>query len=364
MFMQSKNIVKFNSILNAFEIKKKNIVMSSAPRTIGIGAHFFCNAKCIFCLGGNYPNFSIDRYKRFFEEKLDGVLNKTENVDFHGYGELLLMPDINKFIKHVNKALPFQLKTFFTNGIAVKNINFDDGKYNVIVSLHASNKELHRQISGVDCFDEIIGNIAGLQKQRNVNITLYSVLNIYNITDICDFIELAYKLNVKNIIFKYLTIFNFEHLKLSPFFCKKTTNYNIRKAKILSEKLGISVDFPPIFFHRENKEKDISCMKPWDYCYIENQGTVNMCCYAGKNIGNLEKISFNKLWNSKKYQILREQISLNKPDGICGKCINYNKNNINKISSHITFRPSTYGRILKHITDNKEKYGLKMEEII
>jgi len=362
MPIKKNSSINFNNLLNAFEINKEITVLGSVPRNIGIGAHFFCNANCTFCLGGHYPSFTFERYKCFFEEKLKGVLDKAENVDFHGYGELLLMPEINNFLKYVNKTLPEQFKTFFTNGIALKDKNFTGGKYNVIVSLHASNKELHKRIVGVDGFDYIIENIKALTKQKNVNVTLYSVLNTMNINDMCDFVKLAAKLKVNNVVFRYLTVFEPRHFGLSVFTGKENANKNIIKAASLSKKLGIPVKMPEMFFN--GGKTGAMCMQPWNYCYIETQGTVNPCCYADKNIGSLNNTSFAELWNSKKYVMLRKNIIEGKPCNACSKCVENNPRNVDKISSHITFRPSVHKKMLKYIAENKEKYSLSEKDIV
>lgn len=357
-----KGSIKFNSILNKFEFVNGKKFLKSFPTTVGIGTHFFCNANCVFCLGGNYPYFTIDRYKKFFEEKLSDVLCKTSFVDFHGYGELLLMPKMNEFLKYLDKKLPNQIKTFFTNGFALKNIKFPTNSfYNVIVSLHASNKQLHNQIVGIDSFDDIVSNIKKLQKQKNVKLNLYSVLTNLNLNDMEKFLLLANKLKIKNVIFRYLTIFEYKHFDLSVFFNKKLVNNKFKRVLDLSKNLGISVNLPYSF--KKYNTFIQHCCSPWDYFYVENQGNVNKCIFADTHIGNLNKSSFYKIWNNKKYQILRENLFLNKPDDVCKKCINYNKNNVNKLSSHITFRPKTYSKMLKYIMDNKEKYKLKLEDI-
>ncbi|MDD5021733.1 MAG: radical SAM protein [Endomicrobiaceae bacterium] len=357
-------LIKFNSILNNFEINKSAVVLSSIPKNIGIGAHFFCNAKCIFCLGGKYPQFSIDRYKIFFEEKLKDILIKAENVDFHGYGELLLMPDINSFIKRINKTLPNQKKTFFTNGINLKNKDFDDGKFNIIVSLHASNSTLHKNIVGVDGFEDIISNIKELRKQKNIKITLYSVITKINLDDMLNFVRLASKLNVDAITFRYLTIFDYKDFDLTVFMNKNQANENISKSLELAKKLGIYVNVPQMFLNDKTKQMKKICKCPWDYTYIENQGTVNACVFAGKHIGNLSNSTFEDVWNSLKYKNLREELLNNSPNSICRKCIEYDSNNIDKISSHITFRSLTYQKMLKYITENRKKYGLSMKDVI
>ena len=356
-------IIKLNNILNKFELLKGKKELKSVPTTIGVGTHFFCNANCVFCLGGNYPIFSFDRYKTFFEEKLLSVLKKTLNVDFHGYGEFLLMPNINKFLKYIDKKIPNQTKTFFTNGISLKKINFPkNGLYNIVISLHASNKELHKKIVGVDKFDDIISNIKKIQKQKNIRISLCSILTNLNINDMSDFVLLAKKLHIKNVIFKYMTIFEKNHFDLSVFFDKKLVNKNFTKVSKLSRELKINVVLP--FAFKKYKNSICVCPSPWDYFYVENQGNVNKCILADSHIGNLNKNSFDEIWNSLKYQKLRERLFLKKPDNICKKCMNYNKNNVNKLSSHITFRPNTYKNLLNYIIKNRQKYGLKMEDII
>lgn len=358
-----KDDIKFNNLLNKFEYLKGKSQLKSVPTTIGVGAHFFCNAKCVFCLGGNYPNFDFDRYKNFFEKKFSDVLTKTLNVDFHGYGEFLLMPDINKFLKYIDKKIPNQTKTFFTNGLALKNIKFPkNGLYNIVISLHASNKELHKKIVGIDKFDEIISNIKKIKKQKNIRISLCSILTKLNINDMENFVLLADKLNIKNVIFKYMTIFEYKHFDLSVFFDKKLVNKNFIKVSKLSKQLGINVVLPVAF--KKYKNSLCVCPSPWDYFYVENQGTVNKCILADSHIGNLNKKSFDEIWNSSKYKKLRENLFLKKPDNICKKCINYDKNNVNKLSSHITFRPNTYKKMLNYIIKNRKKYNLKMENII
>ncbi|MCR4663027.1 MAG: radical SAM protein [Endomicrobiaceae bacterium] len=359
----SDNEIKLNNLLNKFELLKGKKFLKSVPTTIGVGTHFFCNANCVFCLGGNYPNFSFDRYKNFFEKILVDVVRKTLNVDFHGYGEFLLMPDINKFLKYIDKKIPNQTKTFFTNGIALRNVVFPkNGLYNIVISLHASNKDLHKKITGVDKFDEIISNIKKIQKQKNIRITLCSILTKLNISDMENFVILAKKLNIKNVMFKYMTIFEYKHFDLSVFFNKKLVNKTFRKVSKLSEQLEINAVLPLAF--KKYKNSVCVCPSPWDYFYVENQGNVNKCILADSHIGNLNKSSFNEIWNSTEYQKLRANLFLQNPDNICKKCINYDKNNVNKLSSHITFRPDTYKKLLNYIIKNKERYGLKTEDII
>jgi len=49
-----------NRLLSGMELDNGKRILKSTPQYVTIGAHFRCNARCIFCLGGDYPDFSLD----------------------------------------------------------------------------------------------------------------------------------------------------------------------------------------------------------------------------------------------------------------------------------------------------------------
>ena len=104
-----------NLILNDFEYAMGKITLESMPEGIGIGAHYKCNAKCIFCLGGKPKLFSLESYKDFFEPRLRSVISKVRYLNFCGFGELLLMPGIEAFLDYVNERIPDINKVYTTN---------------------------------------------------------------------------------------------------------------------------------------------------------------------------------------------------------------------------------------------------------
>ena len=47
----------------------------------------------------------------------------------------------------------------------------------------------------------------------------------------------------------------------------------------------------------------------------------------------------------------------------CKNCLKYDKNNVNKLMAHITFRAETQKMLLEYILKNNQKYNLKQEDI-
>jgi ABC-type proline/glycine betaine transport system substrate-binding protein len=78
---------------------------------------------------------------------------------------------------------------------------------------------------------------------------------------------------------------------------------------------------------------------------------------------NLNDSSFEDIWNSGGYFMLREGIVTGNIHTWCKNCLKYDKNNVNKLLSHITFRPETQQKLLKYIFENNKKYNLKKEDI-
>jgi len=336
-----------NSILNEREFKKGKIILDSFPQGIGIGAHFSCNAKCKFCQGGNYPNFNLGIYKNFIESKLKHVLPKAEYVNFCGYGELLLMPEIEKFFDYLNQTIPNKRKIITTNG-AVLNERISellaDSKYSLQISLHASYAKLHEDITLTRSFDGIVKNIENLNN-KGVDVVIKSTLTTLNIEDLPNLVRLAIKLGVYRLDCNYMTIYNNSHVNLSCFFQQDLTNRIFDEACEIASSLEISLNLPPRFSQRKYIENG-RCAEPWKYFYVETQGSVPPCCYAREHAGYLNRDEFETIWNGKKYQNLRSNIVSNNRNAYCSFCYNNNANNVNDIRSHISFKPGIQENIL------------------
>ncbi len=362
--------IVLNNSLKKFEIEQKKIELKSTPNYVTIGAHYGCNAKCIFCLGGNYPNFSLKKYKEFFEPKIGHVLKKAVNVGFCGFGEILIHPEINEILDYLNKTLPCQAKAFTTNGISLNEAicqKLTDGRYDVMISMHAANAKLHEKMTRTKKFDEIVNNIKRLvrlkrEKNSKISINMVFVVTQDNIDNLCDFIKFSKDLETDCVSANYLTMYEKEHVDMSVFWNKEKTNEILSQAEELRDKLSFSVNLP-LKFQQYPKSENISCQDPWEFFYTEVQGSVNPCCLAGDHIGNLNDDDFETIWNSKGYKMLREGIVTGNIHNWCKNCLKYDKNNVNKLMAHVTFRPETQKMLLEYIMRNNQKYKLKEEDI-
>ena len=349
---KGKDLLQENSNLSEQEYQLGKISLESSPRGIGIGAHWHCNANCVFCLGG-YPRlFDLHTYKQFFEKRLSQILPKAEFINLCGFGELLLMPHCEDFLDYINQTLPFSNKIITTNGMPLsKTIDqkLTESQYSLQVSLHAPEKRLHRMLTRTEGFDRIIKQIQFLLSTRknhqSPSVNLVFIINTFNIESLPGFVEFAAKLGADSVIANYMTIYTPAHLKLSCFFKQKVTINMFRQAEERAAKFGLALSLPPKF--GSNGSKYPRCSDPWQYLYVETEGSILPCCYAGAHIGYLYRDEFQEVWNGEFYKHLRESLVEGKESGWCKYCYKNKPSNVNDIRSHVSFRPDLQRKILK-----------------
>lgn len=327
--------------------------MRSYPKYVTLGTHYACNARCVFCLGGDYPAFDLEKYRNFFEPRLREVLESAQHVGFCGYGETLMMPGIEEFLDYINGTLPAPRKLFTTNGTTLGDSTVHklmEGRYGVIISLHAADPGLHMSLTGIRAYERIIGNIRNMieLKRKNsadLHMNLVFLATTMNIGTLPEFVRLGAELGADRISCSYLTIFSPEHIKMSCFFQQEKTAENMIRAAELAAELGLDIALPPLFNKRYETYE--TCNDPWEFFYAETQGSVLPCCYAGDHIGYLNDSDFMGIWNGSGYRKLREGLIGSEPHLWCRNCYKYDPNKVNSFSSHVTFRQETQKKIME-----------------
>jgi MoaA/NifB/PqqE/SkfB family radical SAM enzyme len=167
-------------------------------------------------------------------------------------------------------------------------------------------------------------------------------------------------MGVDEIACNYLTVYEPEQLQYSCYFCKEKTNEYFEKAREMVKNFNVKLILPPLFGSSEDKQN--MCTDPWSFFYVETQGSVNPCCFAGNHIGYINKNEFSNIWNGEEYRRLREGMVSGNIHSWCRHCYRYNRKNVNDIRSHITFRPEAQKKILNYLAENKDKYKITKTE--
>jgi len=223
-----------------------------------------CNISCRMCFKDKFDVkfLSFNDFK-FILEKLN-----CDFVKLWGRGEPFLNKEIYDMLDYCKEK---DVKTFITSNFSSIDFDRKDSlkKLDLLcVSLHSSNSEIYKKITGFDYFDQVLENIKRFKEINDCDMYCKSVVSSLNEKDIDKFKELCEDLKVKWIF----TGIDFpENVSLDDLveLYPANTIYNRYKPYSLETKIK-----------REN------CIQPnWPNVYCD--GEVYTCCKRGQHLGNI-----------------------------------------------------------------------------
>lgn len=338
-----------NLALNDREHGEGKVCLESTPKAFFMQTAAPCNSSCVFCSRGkDYEIFDLEIFRRRFEEKLYTPLSKAEQIILTGSGEFLQLPEAGKILNYFDTNFPQVNKMFSTNGSslvswAAEKIVNSPSEYTIHVSLHASNRTLHKTLTRMDNFHKILGqmdNILRLRKglkKESPRIHLIFVANTLNIDNFPDFIRLAHRLGVDKVICYYNYIYVPAQKYLSCFFKQELTNRFLSEGEALAKKLGLDISLPPKFNQKEYPDLGI-CREPFSQIMFTSEGHVLPCDASEDCYERLENVrDFNEIWNSAYYQKLRKSV-IDRTGACFNHCLRANPSKINDFKSHVIHR--------------------------
>ncbi|MBM3233784.1 radical SAM protein [Candidatus Pacearchaeota archaeon] len=309
-------IKKFIAI-QSFKQLGKNILY---PDTIGIELTNRCNLRCIEC-ARNYWDAQKNKFGDmsfdFFVDKVEPILHKGMNVQINGYGESLLNKDIFKILDRCNKKGCFV--QLYTNGslFTPENIKKLMRVDQIVFSIDGI--ESCKKIRGVSS-EKIFDNIRQINKIKAKKNLLSPTIAINfcamrdNIKELPGLVKIASTLKIDYFSVRHLNIYSKnlisqslqhkDNLRLAERYFKKAQDIAKRNKLILS--------IPPL------ENKFLSCTNPFNVVWIKWNGDVIPCCLGivhEKNtisVGNLNKSSFDEIWNNNMINHIRRSLLDNK----------------------------------------------------
>lgn len=336
-----------NIELNNKEYGERRIILSSTPQRIFMQINAICNADCIFCSKGyDYPTFQLDDYLKVFGRQLNPVLSAARELILTGSGEFLGLPDAERILEYFNDEYPQVDKFIATNASHNRPrvwelIAESKSTYTLQISLHSTDEESHKQMMRYGSYKQVMENIRYLVGQRkktgNPRINLMFIMTTFNVDRLCDFIRWGADLGVDKVVAGYFNIYESQQKYLSLYFKQDLANRMIDEARALADELKVDVSLPQKFgepAHAYNKPD--CCPEPWHQIMLNADGHALPCDVYGRFDEDLNKKSFQEIWNGPAYREIRK--SLRKNEGCIVTCPRQNTSAINKWQSHVINR--------------------------
>ena len=331
-------LVKIPNLLKYFLIKKitstkvyyKPFIMDIEPTT-------GCNFKCTMCQVSSpdfkAKNMKFDTFKNIIDQN-----QQLFKIKLQGLGE----PLINKyFFDMVNYAEKFGIFVeTVSNGSLLTKKNIDQiikskSIFKISISIDGATSKTFENIRINSNFEEVKNNVRNLnleilKKNSKIKTRALCLLQKSNYHELEDIIKLCKELGFSELEFQVqMTGWG------SPEFEEKNSfsDINYNQGDTREELKNIIKKYASNKFQIRVQEENLlsktnKCSYPWSTPYISAEGMVVPCCLIGNpsvlSLGDINKNSFTKIWNSDKYKNLRKSIQNHELEDYCKNCYKNN----------------------------------------
>lgn len=334
-----------NKVLNHRERADDQQVIESLPLVAKIEVTNKCNLRCVMCRDlddSREPKLlDVDVFKR-----LEPIFPTLLSAYLYGIGEVLTYPHVDELI---DMLLSYDVNTgVITNGMLIteRHVNkwVNEGLYRLSVSLDGATKATYEKIRRGGNFERVLGNVAmvrDLKRKLGVDrpvITFNFVVMRDNLSELCDFVDLAVEYGAEEIVVSDLIVF-FDELRDQAVshdepLCQDT----FLRAKQRAEEVGINLVLPAAFRFKngqagasasrsvESNEGGSGCSslnrctEVWSGIWLTADGIVTPCCYWERPMGDLKRDDFLTIWNGEQYQGLRKIVNTDMRPLHCRTC--------------------------------------------
>jgi sulfatase maturation enzyme AslB (radical SAM superfamily) len=245
-----------------------------------------------------------------------------------GWGECFLYPRFEEVLNYIYSLNPRNDLIFITtNGTRLSEHTAEllGGHLNrLIISLNAATPETYNRDMKNGNFEKTLSAVrsflSGLNQHDRSKVELHFVAHAENLHEIVDFIVLANKLGIPAVSIGNYIISRVERFRYSLLHVREKYNVIIDRALDLASRLGITIIGRKFFTESKKEISPDKCRLPFDKCFIQVDGSVSPCCFAGDHrMGNVYETSFEDIWFGEEYRKLREKRYL----PACQRCVQF-----------------------------------------
>jgi len=315
----------------SFFKKRKKTSLRKGSLSFNIEPSFRCNLKCTTCPRNSTEGDQFDMAPEIFS-RICEEMDCARSVDFTGWGEPLLHPDITLMIRKAKeKGLSVSMNS---NGTLLSEKMTSDlitaGLDKIAVSVDGMTPETYEPIRKGAVYSKVCENIKAAvslvnKKSSSLEISIAFTIQKQNLTDLKLVVPWMKKHGVGILHLKHLNVlssaFDWNSSLLSHAFGPdsdpiqlKKIEADIRKVQDEADKAGLSFDFYSQLPMDDKLQTQVCIAAPLDSVYFSFDGKVSPCCHLGHKVsryfqnschapdhfvaGDIMQTSLQNIWNS------------------------------------------------------------------
>jgi len=155
----------------------------------------------------------------------------------------------------------------------------------------------------------------------------------HNLPDLPRLVGLASRLGIDRVRVTHLIPVEERWRYQSLLYHQSSANQIFTEASQLARHLGVALGVPEHFVSygiasagkwlppQRLQAKEQPCYHPWTSVSIDERGRVRPCCVSSVVMGDLNKTSFERIWNGARYRRLRKTVNSSRPWTDCRACM-------------------------------------------
>jgi len=344
-----------NKELSHRESRDNKTSLKSYPHRCYLEITNQCNLRCPMC-GQSWFEGKRSYIPDEVLAKIKEIYPYLQEINVFGFGESLVD---KRFFNILADIPPHIRKKYVSNGLLINaqaaEKMVDLQLHELFISLDSATEETFQFVRGQKGFQRIIENIKELNRIKKEKNSQYPIISLAytfyrrNIEEFFQFMELAHSLEIPRITGDYLIVYRPELEKESLFYDQEKANTLFPQFRERAKELGIELIIPKTFEESAKEEAStqlIECYEPWEFIYFRADGKIGPCCVNDIQLGDLNTMSFDEIWNGAKYQAFRKMVNTTRKDPNCAQCMGRGMRKLTERSFHIKYLDKE-GKVIK-----------------
>lgn len=323
---QPRKLVDYTmlDVARIFRVSK----VTPLPAMLDIEPTNYCNFRCPHCQVTHWtkPRVLLDK------ERLMKVLDQFPNlirVKLQGMGEPLLNKELLPMLGAIEaRGIETEIVTngsVMTDAICDSLLGLDT---EIHFSIDGATEEVFQSVRVGSSFKKVVENIRKISEKRTDKkqmLAARAVVTKQNAHELAEIVRLVADLKLDRLTLQ-LVLTSWGKAAMEERNAVKRVedtpelSEELTRAKAEAERFGL-----PLEIKTEDKySRNQKCRWPWKSAYIASNGDVIPCCILADadtvTMGNVFEEDFATIWNSDKYQELRQQIKQHTLPDYCQGC--------------------------------------------
>lgn len=306
-----------NARLNLAESRAQALTLRSLPRFVMVELTQGCNLRCPMCRSRQIGYREREMDREILDRVAEALFPTAEFVDIRGWGESLLVTDIDEIIKKIAR---YEARCRVVTNMSLRKPETLDLLVEVgamvDVSLDVADQVLLDEVRAGARLTLITENLRRMAARftevsaPSDSLRMIATMQKSTLDGLADLIRYAADVGVRQIVLNEVTVAPGDPIGLAD--VPDQVDAAVDAARAVADELGVELFAGTALGRCVGVRKNVpACIHPWSYLTVGYDGSVGYCDHLigpimqHYSVGDLAEADLGEIWNGPRWQELR-----------------------------------------------------------